>query len=244
MDEYIEKEISNLKRKIVYLRKLKVRLRNETSDRELSGMFDGIYNQIHSRFSTDMDEFNNINDSLRFHAIKTSPNPDQWDKNFYGKMLLGCSSVFWDNESYGYLWWWTGRWVTLGKYIDKPIDPLPENVIIVESDSYFRRKLRMEVPAVVQKFKFSRFGRIEARVIYMINGERHTCDVLLDNDRDKKEYLYRIEEPKLQKWVLRHTINKIRGHIRRWREHLKYRPGSEGYVESETNFKNTINNLK
>lgn len=44
-----------------------------------------------------------------------------------------------------------------------------------------------------------------------------------------------------RRWLLRHKVNRIRKHISRWREHLRYRPGSTGFAVARESFNRLAN---
>lgn len=224
MDEFIDEEVAQLRRMITEIEEVQRKIRETNCSYDRAVLFSQITRDILKPKSFQREEFTN---RVWVGVMNESPNP----KRLYGKMSRDTRLSIWFETLD---WAWTGQWLVYGFHLNECNEKAPSNMHITPDDTlYYPDRVFVKVPAMIYKFVLYR-REIHAIVRYFgFKGE--VCEQLVHEGS-----LFPILEPKLQSWIYRHTAMKIRGHIRRWREHLRFKPGGVGYNESKKSFDKLI----
>lgn len=231
MNSFLDNQIYQLEQKKKYIEHLKVAV-NKENNINTALLFDRLRDIVRLSYD-DSCEHERMTAFLLADALNANPNPDR----FRGRLnsILRHRRMLRKHNMY------TGMWVQYS-YVtqEEPIDA--PNVMYSRYGASF---WRVKVVAVITEF-FDDGSNIMANIIWPEHDIICSASVEIRNRNfsDGDSFIGSITEQQLIDWKMRHTVSKIRGHIRRWRQHVNYKPGSKGYIDSESNFKHTITNLK
>lgn len=133
---------------------------------------------------------------------------------------------------------YTGQWFQF-KYLTTKTrpDPTPKHMIYQDYMFYRIRLHEVVFPVVVVGFEpQSTCSGLEVYVIVRCLG----IDGKVEQHSRPLSSLKPISEQKLLLWVYRHKFSLMRKYIRRWVEHIRFKPGSRGYKRSYESFKNNL----
>lgn len=230
MNAFLDNQIYQLEQKKKYIEHLKV-IVNKENNINTALEFARLGDIVRLSYD-DSCEHERMTAFLLADALNANPNPDR----FMGRLnsILRHRRMLRKRDMY------TGMWVQYSYTTqEEPIDA--PNVMYCR---YGSNLWRVKVVAVITGF-YDGFG-VMATIIWPEHDIVCSASVEIENRNygDGDSFIGSITEQQLLDWKMRHTMAKIRGHIRRWRQHVNYKPGSKGYIDSESNFKHTITNLK
>lgn len=225
IDKFINDEISKLREKITKIEELQKEINNSTCSYRKASLFSRI---TRGELKHDRYDLEEITNKVWAEVLNGSPNPDRIDeKKIPMDIMLSC-------HHYSFCSAWTGQWIEYRFKMSKGVGEytIPSNMVIhPDGDFLHPKRVIVAVPAMIYKF-IVRHNFLMAIVRYFgFNGE--VCEGFVYEEQN-----FEVDEPKHIQWVFRHRYNKILKHIRRWREHLRYKPGGDGYKLSKESFDN------
>lgn len=100
-----------------------------------------------------------------------------------------------------------------------------EYIQAVYQDSNGPYKFNVSTPGVIVEYRT--FGDNLYAIVRYFDSQMKPCSTsICDHEFGK------ISHPKLVQWMYRHKFNRIRRHMRKWIEHIRFKPGGEGYEQS------------
>lgn len=243
MDQFINDEISKLYGKIEQLKQIQEDIRDEKyalqkvykfkdvkkvlerTDDE-NKLFESVSAAIWAQCFNDMDQVSHFS---MYPFIRKDC------MEYKSKMIDECGDLLCHS--------WTGRWIVIHLPTTTVTGELPEHY---DTGSLYEPGVKfLATPAVI--IKFISKEELSGAVVRYYDLTYQVCEMEIwewdvvdpkTNYRTSSIFFDVMFYGKLLKWLFRHTFAKIRGHIRRWREHLKYKPGAQGYKRCRKEFEN------
>lgn len=133
---------------------------------------------------------------------------------------------------------YTGQWFEFryNTTIARP-EPTPKHMIYYDYMFYNIQMHELAFPVVVVGFEPQ--STYSGLVVYVIVRCLGIDGKVAEHSRPLSS-LKPISEKKLMMWVYRHKFSLMRKYIRRWVEHIRFKPGSQGYKRSYESFKNNL----
>lgn len=247
MDQFINDEISKLHGKIDQLKQIQEDIRNEKYALEKVYKINDV-KKVLERSDDEKKKLESVKAATWAQCLNNMDQVSHFSRypfilkdcmEYKSKMIDECGDLLCHS--------WTGRWIVVYLNVESIADSIPENIPDhYDRNSYYRPHIHyLMTPAVIIKFiskedisgAVIRYYDLNYKVCEMEIWEWDVVDPKTKN-RTSSIYFDVVFYDKLLKWLFRHTFAKIRGHIRRWREHLKYKPGAQGYKRCRKEFEN------